>query len=58
MKEIAIIAAYDVWPFADDELIKRPLWEFPPAARKAVLSERRRRGFVVPDADDFDPIYS
>jgi hypothetical protein len=27
---------------ADDE-IRRPLWEFPPEARKAVKHERRRR---------------
>lgn len=34
----------------DDE-IRRPLWEFPPRQRKAVLSERARRGFISHDPE-------
>jgi hypothetical protein len=42
---------------ATDEYLMRPLWEFEPGARKAVLHERAKR-FGVPDAkDDFDPEY-
>lgn len=40
----------------DDETVKRPLWEFPPDARLAVLHERRVR-FGVPTEEDFDPEY-
>lgn len=40
-----------------DEYLRRPLWEFPPHERKAVLHERAIR-FGVPDAaTDFDPEY-
>ena len=42
---------------ADDETVRRPLWEFPVEAVKAVQHERRRR-FGVPTDDDFDPEYS
>lgn len=34
---------------ATDDFVKRPLWEYPPSIRPAVLHERRRRGL------DFDP---
>lgn len=41
----------------DDAFIRRPLWEFAPDERKAVLHERAKR-FGVPDANqDFDPEY-
>ncbi|QAY26952.1 hypothetical protein SEA_SHAWTY_27 [Streptomyces phage Shawty] len=39
-----------------DENVRRPLWEYPPEARLAVLHERRVR-FGVPTGDDFDPEY-
>lgn len=40
-----------------DTYVLRPLWEFAPEQRRAVLHERARR-FGVPDAkDDFDPEY-
>lgn len=42
---------------ATDELIRSPLWGFPPEARQAVIHERRRR-FGVYEEDDFDPEYS
>lgn len=50
-----------IWAFTlkgkSDEFVQRPLWEFPPEARKAVLAERAKR-FGVPTAqDDFDPEY-
>lgn len=42
---------------ATDDYLRRPLWDFVPEARTAVLSERARR-FGVPTADqDFDPEY-
>ncbi|QAX94727.1 hypothetical protein HOV12_gp27 [Streptomyces phage Lilbooboo] len=41
---------------ASDDAVKAPLWQYPPEARRAVLSERARR-FGVPSADDFDPEY-
>lgn len=44
-----------------DEKIKRPLWEFPPNERGAVISERRRRfPGVYTDSEDVqsDPEYS
>jgi hypothetical protein len=41
---------------ADIETVRRPLWEFPPEARTAVLHERRVR-FGIPTQDDFDPEY-
>jgi hypothetical protein len=42
---------------AADDTIRRPLWEFPPEASKAVMHERAVR-WGVPDADqDFDPEY-
>jgi hypothetical protein len=42
---------------ATDEYLRRPLWEFKPEERKAVLSERTRR-WGAPEADrDFDPEY-
>ena len=42
-----------------DETVRFPLWEFPPEARKAVLSERARRGFNNPDPEPIgDPEYT
>ncbi|CAA07128.1 gp4a [Lomovskayavirus C31] len=41
---------------ASDDAVKAPLWQYPPEARRAVLSERARR-FGIPTADDFDPEY-
>lgn len=42
---------------AENSYILRPLWEFKPEERKAILHERAKR-FGVPDAqDDFDPEY-
>ncbi|MFF8473866.1 hypothetical protein [Streptomyces sp. NPDC015414] len=38
---------------ASDALIRRPLWEFRPSTRKAVLTERRRR-FGIED-ERIDP---
>lgn len=42
---------------ADDEYVRRPLWEFKPEERKAVLSERARRWGVPDSEQDFDPEY-
>lgn len=42
---------------AFDETIRSPLWEFPPEARMALLSERRKRFGVYDDADQPDPVY-
>lgn len=42
---------------ASDEYIRRPLWLFPPAERRAVLAERARRFGVPNGEDDFDPEY-
>lgn len=39
-----------------DEEVKRPLWEFAPVERRAVLHERARR-WGTPGEDDFDPEY-
>lgn len=41
----AIVAARwrEDMKWASDEAVRRPLWDYPPAARKAVLSERRKR---------------
>ncbi|WP_108934503.1 hypothetical protein [Streptomyces ardesiacus] len=49
----------DALRFASDEALSVPLWVFKPAARKAVISERRRRG-ILPDPDETttDPTYS
>jgi hypothetical protein len=42
---------------ATDEFLRRPLWEFKPIERRAVLAERAKR-WGVPDAEnDFDPEY-
>lgn len=42
-----------------DEDIRRPLWEFVPAERKAVIQERYRRGFVGSDPEPVgDPEYT
>ncbi|RCH68731.1 hypothetical protein DT019_08635 [Streptomyces sp. SDr-06] len=44
---------------APDELVQRPLWEFPPRQRLTVLSERARRGFLSTDPEPIgDPEYS
>lgn len=40
-----------------DEYVRRPLWEFPPEARKAVLHERAVRWGTPNNQDDFDPEY-
>jgi hypothetical protein len=40
-----------------DETVKRPLWEFSTAERRAVLHERARRWGVPNGEDDFDPEY-
>jgi hypothetical protein len=45
-------------PFASDEAVALPLWEYAPEARKAVLSERRRRGLLQdPEDVTVDPLY-
>jgi hypothetical protein len=36
-----------------DEQVKRPLWEFPPAERRDVIRERRKR-FGWDDGEDRD----
>jgi hypothetical protein len=42
---------------ATDDYLRRPLWEFRPEARPAVMHERAKR-WGVPDAEnDFDPEY-
>jgi hypothetical protein len=42
---------------AADETLRRPLWEFPPEERRAVIAERAVR-WGAPDAEnDFDPEY-
>lgn len=41
---------------APDDKIRRPLWEWHPWVRPAVLHERARR-WGVPTDDDFDPEY-
>lgn len=45
-----------MWPLdlrsATDEEVRRPLWEFPPVARKAVIHERRRRFGIYDDDPD------
>ena len=33
------------WGRASDDVVRSPLWEFPPQERLAILRERRRRGF-------------
>jgi hypothetical protein len=42
---------------AADEDVRRPLWEFPPNERRAVLHERARRWGAPNGEDDFDPEY-
>jgi len=42
---------------ASDALIRRPLWEFSPEQRPAVLHERRRR-FQIDDEPIGDPEYN
>jgi hypothetical protein len=42
-----------------DDLVRRPLWEFPPRDRLAVLTERARRGFLTNDPEPIgDPEYA
>lgn len=44
---------------AVDSEVAAPLWEYPPAARTAVLSERARRGILQLDPEPIgDPEYS
>lgn len=33
------------WGRVSDDVVRSPLWEFPPQERLAILRERRRRGF-------------
>lgn len=40
-----------------DADIKRPLWEFDPEQRPAILHERARRWGAPTGEDDFDPEY-
>lgn len=40
-----------------DALMRSPLWEFLPADRLAILSERRKRFGVFDDQDQPDPVY-
>ncbi|MGW6920869.1 hypothetical protein ACWGA9_06230 [Streptomyces sp. NPDC054950] len=43
----------------DNETVARPLWEYPPDARTAVLSERRRRHLLQFDPEPTgDPEYA
>ena len=43
---------------ADDYTIGLPLWNFPPEARKWVISERKRRWGVIEEEEDIpDPDY-
>lgn len=42
---------------ATDEYLRRPLWEIPPAERRAFLAERAHRWGVPDAANDFDPEY-
>lgn len=42
---------------ATDEYVRRPLWLFPPAERRAILAERARRWGVPTGDADFDPEY-
>lgn len=42
---------------ATDSYVLRPLWEFRPEERRAVLAERARRFGVPNGEDDFDPEY-
>ena len=43
---------------ASDEQVKRPLWEFPPHAVKAVIAERTARGFNYDPEPIGDPEYT
>lgn len=62
MEHYAVVDETHVTTFAQlltvvpDDHVKRPLWEFSPAERKAVIHERRRR-FGVYEEDDIDPEY-
>lgn len=53
---------YDYWRGlmrgASDETVRRPLWEFPPSAAKAVIAERTARGFNLDPEPIGDPEYS
>ena len=43
----------------DDQTVSVPLWEYPPEARSAVLSERRRRNILQGDPEPVgDPEFS
>ncbi|MCW7984077.1 hypothetical protein XF35_01705 [Streptomyces platensis subsp. clarensis] len=44
-------------PIAHDDFIRKPLWDFEPADRPAVIAERRRR-FGIADEEIGDPEYS
>lgn len=46
----------EIFKGADDDTIRRPLWEFPPKAAKPLIHEKRRR-FGWDDGDDIDPEY-
>lgn len=44
---------------ASDDVVRQPLWEWPPVARSAVLTERNRRGFNSSDPEPIgDPEYT
>jgi hypothetical protein len=43
--------------WAADEYVSRPLWEFKPEERRAILHERARRWGTPNGEDDFDPEY-
>lgn len=46
-------------PIAHDDFIRKPLWDFEPADRPAVIAERRRRFGMLPDDEPCgDPEYS
>lgn len=42
---------------ASDDEVRRPLWEYAPVERRAVLHERARRWGAPTGQDDFDPEY-
>lgn len=44
-----LIPLAELLPAVSDVVVRRPLWEFPPADRPAVIRERRRRFGMLPD---------
>lgn len=53
MEELTAAEWAEIFKRADDEMIRRPLWEFPPRAAKPLMHEKRRR-FGWDDSEDFD----